>query len=477
MNLSNRDVRQFTANRNLLIIMVIVGVLASAWFLGQRASILWLGLLVVGIGATLVLKQPLIGLLALVVIALVGPIKINTGTTVQINPTTLVIPALLVLWVLVMILQKDVRLVPSAVNKPLIAFVIAGLISLLVGSVLWNPLVPRSGNFLLVQMAQWAIFAFSAGAFLLTANLVKDELWLQRLTFAFLVVSGGLAILSLIPVTRSLVYDISTIAFIRAPFWMLIAALAGGQLLFNGKLSAGWRIFLIVSLLAVVNYAFFLSRDSASTWGGVGTAFAVLIWFRFPRVRWLLVLFVLALAATGALFPALWDFAGGDTEWKTTGGSRIALIERVMQVSMFNPVTGLGPAAYRKYAAMEPLKYGNAFWVAPQVNSHNNFVDLFSHVGIVGLVLFAWFVWEMSKIGGKLRSCYLEGFSAGYVNGTLAAGVGALVLMMFADWILPFVYNIGFHGFQASVLVWLFLGGLVALEQMMPAPEACPPGA
>jgi hypothetical protein len=48
----------------------------------------------------------------------------------------------------------------------------------------------------------------------------------------------------------------------------------------------------------------------------------------------------------------------------------------------------------------------------------------------------------------------------------LAAWVGALVLMIFADWILPFVYNIGFLGFQASVLVWLFLGGLVALEQM-----------
>ena len=38
--------------------------------------------------------------------------------------------------------------------------------------------------------------------------------------------------------------------------------------------------------------------------------------------------------------------------------------------------------------------------------------------------------------------------------------------MLLADWILPFVYNIGFPGFQASVLVWLFLGGLVALENM-----------
>jgi hypothetical protein len=30
---------------------------------------------------------------------------------------------------------------------------------------------------------------------------------------------------------------------------------------------------------------------------------------------------------------------------------------------------------------------------------------------------------------------------------------------------LPFVYNIGIAGFRASMLAWLFLGGLVALEQ------------
>jgi hypothetical protein len=31
---------------------------------------------------------------------------------------------------------------------------------------------------------------------------------------------------------------------------------------------------------------------------------------------------------------------------------------------------------------------------------------------------------------------------------------------------LPFVYNIGFTGFRASVLAWLFLGGLISLEHV-----------
>jgi hypothetical protein len=36
------------------------------------------------------------------------------------------------------------------------------------------------------------------------------------------------------------------------------------------------------------------------------------------------------------------------------------------------------------------------------------------------------------------------------------------------DWVIPFVYNIGMAGFRASVLAWLFMGGLVVIEQLTP---------
>ena len=113
-----------------------------------------------------------------------------------------------------------------------------------------------------------------------------------------------------------------------------------------------------------------------------------------------------------------------------SGGSRLALIGRVIEVTMRNPITGLGPAAYRPYANMKPLLYGRAYWVAPQINSHNNYVDLFAHGGILGLALFFWFAWEVARLGSRLRKRYApSGFAAGYVNGMLAAGAGALVLM------------------------------------------------
>ena len=193
---------------------------------------------------------------------------------------------------------------------------------------------------------------------------------------------------------------------------------------------------------------------------------ATIAWLRWPRLRWIVILVFLAMLLTGFLFSALFEFAGGEAEWAESGGSRLVLIGRVLEVTMRNPITGLGPGSYRLYAGMEPLSYGPAYWISPQINSHNNYVDLFAHVGVLGLALFSWFAIELARLGLRLRTCFTQGFAAGYVNGALAAGFGALVLMMFADWILPFVYNIGFLGFQASVLVWLFLGGLVTLEQI-----------
>jgi hypothetical protein len=286
----------------------------------------------------------------------------------------------------------------------------------------------------------------------------------------FLLLGGAGAIVRFLPGAAPL-NSLVTEAFIRAPFWILLTAVAGGQLLFNPNLSARWRAYLLLCLAAVVWYAFVEVQEALSNRAGFVVVIAVLVWLRWPRLRRILLLLAVLLILSNLLIPAVWEFAGGDDEWFSSGGARLALIQRVIDVTLRNPITGLGPAAYRPYANATPLIYEHIFWLNPRVSSHNNFADLFAHVGLVGLTLFGWFCWEIGRLGVTLRRCYHSGFAAGYVNGMLAAGAASLVLMMLADWILPFVYNIRFTGFQASVLVWLFLGGLVALQQMVEVQE------
>ena len=51
------------------------------------------------------------------------------------------------------------------------------------------------------------------------------------------------------------------------------------------------------------------------------------------------------------------------------------------------------------------------------------------------------------------------------VLGGLGGFAGMLLVGMLGDWFLPFVYNIGLIGFRASVVGWVFLGGVLVIEK------------
>jgi O-antigen ligase len=149
------------------------------------------------------------------------------------------------------------------------------------------------------------------------------------------------------------------------------------------------------------------------------------------------------------------------------GGEDYSILTRleawriILEIVKVNPLLGLGLSNYYWYTQLFPiLGYSVKF------NSHNNYVDIIAQVGLIGLMCFLWFMWEVGRLGWELRLKVKGGFQYAYVIGVLGGLVGTLVAGMLGDWILPFVYNVGLHGYRSSIFFWLFLGGLVALEQI-----------
>jgi hypothetical protein len=143
-------------------------------------------------------------------------------------------------------------------------------------------------------------------------------------------------------------------------------------------------------------------------------------------------------------------------------GTRIDAWFIVLEIAKISPILGLGFANYYWYTPLFPIRG----WYV-NFNSHSQYVDLIAQTGLLGLACFFWFFWEVGRLGWQLRERVPEGFARAYVFGAMGGVAGTLVAAALVDWVLPFVYNLGMRGFRASVLGWIFLGGLVSLEQIV----------
>jgi 4-amino-4-deoxy-L-arabinose transferase-like glycosyltransferase len=148
------------------------------------------------------------------------------------------------------------------------------------------------------------------------------------------------------------------------------------------------------------------------------------------------------------------------------GGNRYSLDTRLdawramAPIVAANPLLGLGPANYYHVTPLFPLR-----GYALNFSSHSTYVDLLAQTGMIGLACFGWLAWTVARTGWHLRGRAPVGFAHAYVIGALGGLVGTLSAGALGDWLLPFVYNVTLDGLRASLIGWMFLGGLLALSR------------
>ena len=438
--------------RPMLIISELLLIAVLAFMASQRQLTLVL-FLPAGIGLVLIfLRWPSLGIIA----AFTTGIVINFLGPSGLNATMVLIALLLGLWLLeLMGLQHDIRLASSRAIWPLLSFIIIGFFSFAAGQLNWLPFALHAP--MGAQLGGFAILVLSAGTFLLVANQVRDLDWLRRITWAFLAV-GALSVLlrSVLPEfglsTRGLFPQVGTVFHI----WLI--AMAFSQAMFNEDLHRGWRVALGGLVLVTLFILFILKFDDKSGWVSTFVCMAVIVGAR----SWRAGLALVPVAALAALY--LWSRSVATDEYSIS--TRFDAWSIMVQIIRISPILGLGFANYYWYTPFFPIRgYAVSF------NSHNNYVDIVAQTGIVGLVCFFWLVLEVGRLGWRLRKRAPAGFAQAYVYGALGGLAGMVVVGMLGDWVLPFFYNLGLNGFRTSMLGWLFLGGLVSLEQILISPK------
>lgn len=432
--------------------------MAPRFAMNGRTGMMLAGAILGAAGIVILVKWPILGLIALPIVSLMVPFAIGTGSQTGINAAVLWLGLLLGLWILDMVTHKrQIRLLPY---RPVIVSIIFGVVVVVALGFGQLPWFATPSATLTAQLGGLLIFLMSIGAFLLVAHQIQTLAELQWLTWIFLGVGFVFFVFRLFPSS----YWIMARIFVRqavlgATFYTWLIAIAASQALFNPKLARGWRVALGI-LILMLFYVTLRGDDRywISGWLPPLLALITVILLGKPGLG----VFAVIIGGLFFLFNSsiiTGIFNEGDNTYSTI--TRLEAWRIMIEIIKVNPVFGLGMANYYFYTPLFPiLGYKINF------NSHNNYIDIIAQTGLVGLFCYLWFLGELGLLGWRMRSQVPEGFPRAYVIGALGGLVGTLALGLLGDWVIPFVYNIGLEGFRSSMFAFLFLGGLVALARM-----------
>ncbi len=407
-------------------------------------------------GVAFLQQRPPVGLVLLIAGSLAFPPEL----IYEIGLTAIIVLGLTALWLFDMIVVKrKVLLLKSPAIPPLPAFLGVTILAFLNGQIPWYPIDPAPMD---GQVGAILILFVIISAFMLAAHQIKDIVWLKWMVFLFLGLGTVFIAASLIPQLRYI-----AIRFLPpqissgSMFWTWMTTLAFSQAVFNKKLGNPVRAGLGLVVLTILYISLVPARAWISGWLPPLLALFVIMWIGLPRQA----IYATLAGGTALLIQAqnLLDnliYVGDNSYSEVT---RLEAWRIIAQIVKVNPILGVGPANYSYYTPLFPI----LGWYV-RFNSHNNYVDIVAQTGILGLICMLWFIWAIMKVAWRAHKLVPEGgFEQAYVYGMIGGIVATFAAGMLGDWFLPYVYNATIRSLRTSIMPWLFMGGLLALEQIL----------
>ncbi len=384
------------------------------------------------------------------------------GSLVYLPMSFFAVMALGLMWLVrMLLLERHIVLNTARAVYAAIALSVVAMLSMVAGFLPWFP-VPGADT--LSQMTGLAIFVITSLAFLVGVHEIKREKHLKIIVYVYLGLVSIMIFGAIFPFLRAPLITAFLPGARGSMLFNWVGALAFSQGLINTRLRWRWRLFFIALSATLILVSFSLNRAWVSGWLPVLAAMGFIAWIRFRRWRVIMVLFAFV-AVIFFLQSPIWQTLVAENSYSLlTRNATYAIIYEIVKA---NPILGLGPSNYYFYT---PL-FSILGWYV-QFNSHNQYVDLIAQVGILGLLVYLWLIFEIVMYAWRGVHQFRAGFPRAYAYGVLGAMAGMLVAGMLGDWTIPFLYNIGARGLSATLPGWVFAGGIFALGEHLKMQKA-----
>ncbi len=418
-----------------------------------------MGIIVAALGAV-ALRRIEWAVLAIAAIPFFVSQPLPTGTNAQL-PVSLVAALLIApIWLIQMLIRKQIRLVPSRSNLPVLLFIAVSIFSLLASGLFyraqffaWRQYTSGIG-FIVVQLSGLILLILLPLMFLIALNLFQGPQWIRRIF-----------ILMLIPAVPALLVNVLnlhlgvSILGLWAPglYHMWLIALLYSQLLVNPALTRWQRVGAIGLIVAWLSWAFVLRLENISFWAPTFLALLLLTGIKSKKA----LIIVLAVTALPFIVGYGYYYQHVYVKAQTMDFNRFWLWPTIigLVVRYASPVIGAGPVGYYPYIV--------TLYPDQAMSAHNNYVDIFGETGIVGFSLFIWMLVSILRTGWKLHRMQPDGFNRAFSTGAMAGLAGMMGAMMLNDWFLPFIYNGTLLGFDWDIYAWIMLGAMVGMEHWL----------
>lgn len=389
-------------------------------------------------------------------LALFVPLSLPTGRDSRLVMSlvfTIAAFAFVVLYVVAF--RKPWPFLPSAINRPFIAWAIAVLISWFWGVAFRDVGLWIWPSFPFVQAASAVVMIMLPFALMLTAHFLTTERHLKILVGLFLI--GG--VLGLIPRFNLASLPVN----IGGMFNMWVIALAGSLALFGTRFAPWQRLLfgLLAGLYLVWGTVLHVTWLAGWLPGVVALAVMIVNRSKFAAIFTGLLVVGVLLASLASVDQII---ANENAE---SGSTRLAAWAINWSITKDHLLFGTGPAGYAAYYM--------TYLPSSAMATHSNYIDILSETGLVGTAAYMWLwatvLWVGFRVVHRLRG--RGDFLQALANAAFAGAVACIVIMGFGDWLIPFAYTQTIMGFDYAVYNWIFVGTLLVVDRFT-APTARP---